>query len=186
MKLSRAIRIVFILAVATYPFIIFFGIQVLPPSFLGLMLLMLLTMRYGVLLPKERQMLLPLLLLFFVYAIAATLVRSTEMLLYYPALVNFSLLVIFAASLRRGEPLLLRIVRARGVTISRYGPAYLYRLTMVWAGFFAVNGLVSMWTVALSIEVWTLYNGLISYALIAALVGGEYVFRGYYKRRMGV
>lgn len=186
MNLSRAIRVLFILTVATYPFIIYFGIRVLPPSFFGLVLVTLLAMRYGVLLPKERQMLLPLLLVFFIYAVATTVVRSTEMLLYYPALVNFSLLAIFGASLRYGEPLLLRIVRARGMPISRYGPAYLYRLTAVWAGFFAANGLVATWTAGLSIESWTLYNGLISYFLIAGLVGGEYLFRAHYKRRMGV
>lgn len=185
MKLSGVMRIFFLLVLATYPFIIYFGIQVLPPGFFGLALVTLLAMRYGVLLPKERSILLPLLLLFMVYAVAATVVRSIEMLLYYPALVNFSLLVVFAASLR-SEPLLLRIVRARGMPISVYGPAYLYRLTAIWAGFFAANGLVSLWTARLSIETWTLYNGFLSYFLIAALAGGEYLFRGRYKRRMGV
>lgn len=186
MKLSGAIRIFFILVIATYPFIIYFGIQYLPPGFFGLVLVTLLAMRYGVLLPKERPLLLPLLLLFLIYAVAATIMQSTEMLLYYPALVNFSLLVVFAGSLRRGEPLLLRIVRARGMPISKYGPAYLYTLTAVWAGFFAANGLVSIWTARLSIESWTLYNGFVSYFLIAVLVGGELLFRGRYKRRMGV
>lgn len=185
MKLSGVIRILFVLVIATYPFIIYFGIQVFPPGFLGVLLVALLAMRYGVLLPKERPILLPLLLLFMVYAVAASVTRSTGMLLYYPALVNFSLVVVFAASLR-SEPLLLRIVRARGMPVSKYGPVYLHRLTAVWSAFFAANGLVSLWTTRLSIESWTLYNGFLSYFLIAALVGGEYLFRGHYKRRMGV
>lgn len=186
MKLAGAIRILFILIIAIYPFIVYFGIQALPPSFFGLVLVTLLAMRYGVLLPKERSILLPLLLLFFVYALAATFMQSTRMLLYYPALVNFSLFAVFAGSLYREEAMLLRIVRARGVPLSKYGPAYLNRLTAVWAGFFAANGFVSFCTVRLSIETWTLYNGLISYFLVAALAGGEYLFRGRYKRRMGV
>lgn len=186
MKLSWTIRIVFILTIAVYPFIVYFGIQVLPPSFFGLVLMVLLALRYGVLLPTERAILLPVLLLYFAYAFAAVIMQSTKMLLYYPALVNFSLLAIFAGSFYRGEPMLLRIVRARGMPLSKYGPAYLYRLTAVWAAFFAANGLVSIWTTGLSIETWTLYNGLISYFLVAALFGGEYLFRGRYKRRMGV
>lgn len=76
MKLSGAIRIFFILVIATYPFIIYFGIQILPPGFFGLVLV--------------------------------------------------TLLAVFAASLR-SEPLLLRIVRASGMPISRYGPACLFR-----------------------------------------------------------
>jgi uncharacterized membrane protein len=38
----------------------------------------------------------------------------------------------------------------------------------------------------LSIEIWTFYNGLLSYFLVATLAGGEWVFRRRYKRRMGV
>jgi uncharacterized membrane protein len=185
-KLSGTIRIVFILTIAFYPFMVYWGIQLLPPSFFGLVLVMLLAMRFGVLLPKERPILLPLLLLFFVYALAATVMQSTRMLLYYPALVNFSLFAVFAGSLYRDEPVLLRIVRARGIPLSKYGPTYLNRLTAVWAGFFAANGFVSVCTASLTIESWAFYNGLISYFLIAALAGGEYLFRGHYKRRMGV
>lgn len=185
MNVSGAIRLLFVFLIAVYPFIVYFGLQILPPSAFGLMLIALLAMRYGVLLPKERAVLLPLLVLFFGYAVSATAMGSREMLLYYPALVNFALMVIFAVSLR-DEPLLLRLVRARGMRISRHGPGYLHRLTAVWTCFFAANGVVSVWTTRLSIESWTLYNGLISYLCIALLVGGEYLFRVRYKRRMGV
>jgi len=185
-KRSQAVRVGFILCIALYPFIIYFGIQVLPASFFGLVLVVLLAMRYGVLLPGERPILLPILLIFAAYAIVAMVLKSTQMLLYYPALVNFCLCAVFVGSLRQGEPLLLRIVRARGMPVSKHGPKYLGRLTIVWACFFAANGAVSMWTATLPIEVWTLYNGLLSYFLVAALAGGEWLFRRHYKRRMGV
>jgi len=183
---SALVRVLFIATIATYPFIIFFGIQYFPPSFFGLILLVMLALRYGVLLPSERPILLPVLILFVTYAVTATLLRNTTMLLYYPALVNFSLCAVFLNSLRQGDPLLLRIIRARGWPISKHGPRYLYRLTAVWAGFFVLNGSVSIWTATKSIEMWTIYNGLLSYFLVAILVGGEWLFRRYYKRRMGV
>ena len=186
MNYSLLIRIFFIACIAAYPFIIFFGIQHLPPSFFGLLLLTLPGMRYGMLLPEERPILLPILLVFVVYALTATILKSTSMLLYYPALVNFSLAIIFINSLRLGDPLLLRFIRARGWPISEHGPQYLYRLTAIWVVFFMVNGLISIWTTMLSIESWVVYNGLISYFLVATLVGGEFVFRHYYKRRMGL
>ena len=184
MKPAILIRVFFVACVAVYPFLVYFGIKHLPPSFFGLALMVLLAMRFGVLVPEERPILVPVLAIFLGYALLAAILKSTPMLLYYPALVNFSLCVIFANSLRQDEPLLLRMVRARGAPISEHGPKYLYRLTGVWAVFFALNGSVAIWTSGLSIEIWTLYNGLIAYFLIAALIGGELLFRHYYKKRM--
>lgn len=186
MTRSTIIRIVFLACIAAYPFIILFGLNHLPPSAFGLALLGLLAMRYGVLLPSERPILLPMLLVFLTYALTATVSQSEAMLLYYPAVVNFTLSAVFLNSLRQGDPLLLRIIRARGWPISEHGPKYLYRLTGLWAAFFITNGLISLWTSTLSLETWTLYNGFISYCLVALLVGVEYLFRRYYKRRMGV
>lgn len=179
------VRVIVVIFFLSYPFIIFFGIKVLPPGFLGLLLLVLLAMRFGVLVKEERQILLPVLILFLGYSVVTTILNSVSMLLYYPALVNFSLFVTFANSLRHEESLL-RIVRARGATISEYTPGYLYKLTAVWAGFFVVNGLVSIWSSTLSMAAWTLYNGMLSYCIVGVLIGGELLFRRVYIRRMGV
>lgn len=180
------VRVIVVIFFLCYPFIVFFGIKVLPPGFLGLLLLVLLAMRFGVLVKEERQILLPVLILFLGYSVVTTILNSVSMLLYYPALVNFSLFVTFANSLRHEESLLLRIVRARGATISEYTPGYLYKLTAVWAGFFVVNGLVSIWSSTLSMAAWTLYNGMLSYCIVGVLIGGELLFRRVYIRRMGV
>ena len=186
MTRSALIRTLFVVTIAVYPFLIYFGLDHFPPSVFGMVLVGLLALRYRVLLPSERPILLPVLAILVTYAVMATVLKSSVMLLYYPALVNFCLCAVFLNSLRQGDPLLLRIIRARGWPLSKHGPRYLYRLTAVWAGFFVLNGLISIWTSTVTIEVWTLYNGLLSYFLIATLVGGEWVFRRYYKRRMGV
>lgn len=182
-KFVRALVFLFFIA---YPFIVYFGISILPPSFFGLVLVVLLALRFGVLLPEERLVFLPVLLVFLGYAIATVVFDSAQLLLIYPALVNFTLCLVFANSLRHEEPLLLRIVRARGYAISDHTPRYLYRLTAVWAVFFILNGLVSIWTSTLSMQAWTLYNGLISYFLIAILGVVEWLFRRHYKKRVGV
>jgi uncharacterized membrane protein len=180
------IRALFVASVAAYPFLVYFGLQFMPPSAFGLALLVLLALRYGVLLPSERPILVPMLLIFVTYALTATLSGGRLMLLYYPAVVNLTLCGVFLNSLRQGDPLLLRIVRARGLPVSEHGPKYLYRLTGVWAAFFALNALISIWTSTQTIEVWTLYNGFLSYCLVALLFGVEYVFRHFYKRQMGI
>lgn len=178
----RALIMVFFIG---YPFIVYFGLSVLPPSFFGLVLIVLLALRFGVLLPEERLMFLPVLMVFLVYAVTTVFVDSVQLLLYYPALVNFTLCLVFANSLRSEEPLLLRFVRARNYETSDHAPRYLFWLTMIWAVFFVFNGLVSLWTSTLSMQSWTLYNGLISYFLVAILGVGEWIFRRYYKKRVG-
>ncbi|MGA9573135.1 MAG: hypothetical protein WBS20_04210 [Lysobacterales bacterium] len=186
MKPAMIARALVMLFFISYPFIVYFGISILPPSFFGLVLVVLLAFRFGVLLPEERSALLPILLVFLGYAIATVIFDSARLLLFYPAMVNFTFFLVFANSLRGGEPLLLRIVRARGVAMSEHTPRYLYWLTMLWAVFFILNGMVSIWTSTLSMQAWTLYNGLISYFIVAILGAGEWLFRRYYKKRVGV
>jgi uncharacterized membrane protein len=58
-------------------------------------------------------------------------------------------------------------------------------VTLAWCGFFLVNGTIAAWTaLAAPLAWWTLYNGLLSYLLIAALFGAEWVARGVYRRRV--
>jgi len=186
MIISMLVRVLLILVVVAYPFIVYFGLSVFPPSFFGLVLAVAVALRFGVLSPDERSTVLPIVVFFLAYAIAAAILDSALLLLFYPALVNFTLCLVFALSLRSGEPLLLRVVRARGMTTSEHTPRYLYWLTALWAVFFVLNGLVSIFTITLSMRAWTLYNGLISYFIVAILFAGELLFRRYYKKRVGV
>lgn len=186
MKRTVFARFIVLVFFMIYPFIVYFGIKVLPPSFFGLLLVGILALRFGVLLPDERKIILPGLLGLLVYAITTVFLDSASMLLFYPALVNFVLCVVFANSLRRKGGFLLRIVLARGVMISEYTPRYLHRLTALWACFFAVNGIISLWTVALTMEAWMWYNGLISYFIIAILFGGELLFRRRYIKQISI
>jgi len=185
-KWSVVPRIAFVFVLALYPLLVFFGLRILPPGVVGLILAVLLMMRFGIIGRTERSTALPGFIVLFLYAVASALLGSTQMLLYYPVLVNVLLLVLFAGSLRTEEPLLNRVVRARGIPVGEHASRYLTRLTSVWAGFFLVNGLIAAWTTTTSIETWTIYNGVISYLLVAVLASGEWIYRGYYKKRYGI
>ena len=128
-------------------------------------------------------MVLPVMLLLLVYAIGAAIVGRTQALLYYPVLVNVLLCTIFTLSLGRRSPLLLRVVRSRGIPVSEHGVRYITRLTAVWACFFAINGLISLWTTTATLRLWTLYNGLISYLLVGTLILFEWRYRKHYKKK---
>ena len=71
----RALIMVFFIG---YPFMVYFGLSVLPPSFFGLVLIVLLALRFGVLLPEERLVFLPVLLVFLVYAVTTVFVDSAQ------------------------------------------------------------------------------------------------------------
>ena len=183
MNKATVVRIITTVFIIAYPFVVYFGLQKLPASFFGMILLVVLALRLGIVTSAERPVFLPLLLVFAAYTVAAIILDSENMLLYYPALVNFGLFTVFANTLRHGEPLLLRMVRLRGIAISKHTPFYLYRLTAMWAVFFVINGLISLWTISVSLEFWTLYNGLYSYFIIAILGSAEWLFRRRYKRK---
>lgn len=61
---------------------------------------------------------------------------------------------------------------------------YLRGLTAVWLIFFTANAAIALHTAtAQSTGTWALYNGAISYALIALVVGLEMLYRPVYQRR---
>jgi uncharacterized membrane protein len=183
---SQPVRILFLFSLALYPPLVFFGLRHLPPGAIGVLLVVLLAFRFGVLSPEEKPVLVPMLLIFLAYAALAVATGSESLLLGYPALVNFSLAVIFTNSLRHPEPLLLRLVKARKVRISSYAPRYLFWLTAIWAVFFVINGSIAVWTTMRPIEIWTLYNGLIAYLAAGTVMVGEYLFRIYYKKSKNI
>ncbi len=102
----------------------------------------------------------------------------------YPVLVNAGLLGLFAYSLVVPPTMIERIARAREPDLPVAAVLYTRRVTQVWCVFFAVNGIIALftalWTPAV---VWTLYNGLIAYVLMGLLFAGEYCVRWRFKRR---
>ncbi|MFK7914334.1 MAG: hypothetical protein AB8B93_10505 [Pseudomonadales bacterium] len=79
-----------------------------------------------------------------------------------------------------------RLARATGMTVDATGARYTRGVTWMWVAFFVLNAAVAGYTaLATSTSTWALYNGLVSYLIIAVLFAGEYVFRGYYRRQHG-
>ncbi len=96
----------------------------------------------------------------------------------YPALVNAVMFGLFAMSLWRGPSVVERLARLREPDFPPAAVAYTRRVTQVWCGFFVVNGLVAVATALwASTAAWTLYNGLLSYVAMGALMGGEWLVR---------
>ncbi len=56
--------------------------------------------------------------------------------------------------------------------------AYTRQVTRIWCAFLIFNFCAALGTVWYgSLEVWTLWNGLLSYLCMGLLFGGEYLYR---------
>ena len=96
----------------------------------------------------------------------------------YPVLLSAVLLAVFGFSLWKPPTMIERIARITEPLLPPEGVAYTRRVTLAWCGFFVFNGAVSLATTLWSSEqTWVLYNGLLSYVLMGAFFGGEWLLR---------
>lgn len=117
--------------------------------------------------------------------VASLLLRDRHWLLWYPVAVNVIMLLLFALSLFSAMPLVERLARLREPDLPVQAVAWTRRVTQVWCLFFIFNGSVALVTCLLnSLYWWTLWNGLISYLLIALLMTGEWVVRRRLRRSL--
>lgn len=87
---------------------------------------------------------------------------------------NFSMSLIFALSLL-GTPLIEKFAQKMGYNLGTEQKEYTRRFTCVWAIFMLCLAIFSFITVFLPYKIWVIFNGLISYLLIATMVGIEFV-----------
>jgi len=163
---------------AAWPALVFYGLDILEPRYLGAALVAAVMLRQrrkvGQLMatfsPLDRFMLLASLAL-----AGGVMAANDEVLLrLYPALVNLAFLTMFAISLARPPSMVERFARLTEPELTAAGVRYTRTVTQIWCGFFVVNGSVAAWTAIWgSREAWALYNGLIAYVLMGILFGGE-------------
>lgn len=120
----------------------------------------------------------------FVMAFLSLVMNDTKWFRCYPVAVNLMLLCLFGYGLFRPPTMIERLARLKHPDLPDAAIRYTRKLTFIWCLFFFFNGLIALYTAfAATFEVWTLYNGFISYILIGALLVGEYCFRIFYVRR---
>ena len=172
---------VLIVVSVIYPFAVYLLLDRFEPRTIALGLLVLLALRFVVAgvraradAPQLRWM--TAALVAFVVGIAT--LNSRDALLYYPALVNAGLLAVFGISLVYPPSAIERIARLVEPELPERAVRYTRAVTIVWCGFFVVNGAVAAWTAAFAtLATWSLYNGFIAYVLMGALIAGEWLVR---------
>ena len=189
--MSRLAQGILVLVVAAYPLAVYFGIQYLSLGYLLALLLVVAGLRLAMMFSGKgndnaggRIGAGALAAILAVLAATSWLRGDSEGLLWYPVFCNLLMLGIFAHSLVfQSQSVIERLARIREPDLPASGVAYTRRVTQVWCGFFVLNGGVAAATALHNdLELWTLYNGLISYLLMGLLLAGEWLVRGRVRR----
>lgn len=168
---------------ALYPLVVFWGLQHWDARFLVLLLCVPLLLR--LVFRRHGDGALPLAATMTALAVVVWLTGRGDAVLYQPVAINAVLLSTFAATLKRPPTMIERFARLQEPDLPPEGVAYCRKVTVVWCAFFAGNGALALFTAVYgNLELWTLYNGLISYGLIGLLFGVEWLVRLHFKRRL--
>jgi uncharacterized membrane protein len=116
-------------------------------------------------------------------ALLGSLFKQEGWFTFYPVIVNTLMLGLFSASLWQKQTLIERFARLQDPELPESGIRYTRTVTKVWCGFFIVNGSIALTTCFMTLEIWTLYNGLISYLFAGSLFIGEWFVRQWIKRK---
>ncbi len=178
------------LATLLYPFLVYFSLAKWDPRLLAGIMLALLGLRALMLRGESLSALRGFLPLGVAIGLCMGVVMwrgDGELLLYYPVLVNLTVLGSFAWSLVSPPPMIERFARLMEGELPEPAIAYCRKVTVVWCGFFTVNGGIALATALFAdLGTWAFYNGFLAYVLMGLLFAIEYVVRRAYKRRHGI
>lgn len=76
--------------------------------------------------------------------IASYLLKTHQLLLFYPVVVNSVMLAVFGGSLWSGMPIIERLARLREPDLPERAVRYTRRVTQIWCAFFIINGGIAL------------------------------------------
>ena len=173
----RVLDISFVAIGIAYPFLVYFGLQRLPPAKLAVGLIVLLAARLAFEFGKGKRDFLSYLAVCLVLVIVAA--RSPMVgLKAYPIVLSLAFATVFGYSLIAPPTVVERIARLRHPNLPLAANPYLRKVTIIWLAFFIVNAGISAATIASgSVKLWTLYNGFVSYIAMGTIFAGELLIR---------
>ncbi len=101
-------------------------------------------------------------------------------LLLVPVVINGVFLFSFATTLWSDRPIIERFARLQDKDLTLAEVAWCRGWTITWSVFFAVNIAVALGLgLANQLRLWAVYNGLLTYIVMACLFASEYTLRKY-------
>ena len=110
--------------------------------------------------------------------VASFMLKTHQLLLFYPVVVNAVMLAVFGGSLWSAMPIVERLARLQEPDLPEKGVRYTRHVTQIWCGFFIINGGIALFTALYAdMSLWTAWNGMIAYLLMGTLMAGEWLVR---------
>ncbi|WP_101759773.1 hypothetical protein [Oceanicoccus sp. KOV_DT_Chl] len=180
--MSRVALVIISGILLLYPVLVFFGLQHLQPRYIGLILVVALLSRLLLVKVKMNiaalRSLMPATVAGGVCCLLILLSNDPLMVRANPIIVNVAMLLLFTFSLFKPPSMIERFARLTQPDLPTQGVIYTRQVTKVWCWFFLFNGIAASYTTFFcSLEVWTWYNGLIAYLIMALIFGIEYLAR---------
>ncbi len=176
-----AFKVVDIVLAILWPFVVLYLVYQDKVQLMGFILLGYFIVRYLILsrtLQKNKQLGLMLSVTGIVLCGLSALFKNYHALLYYPVVVNITLLGVFGYSLYRPPTMIERFARLQQPDLTPFGQRYTFRVTQIWCLFFIINGSIALFSVLWGdMVLWAWWNGFISYLLIGCLLVGEWLIR---------
>ncbi|WP_119344876.1 COG4648 family protein [Facilibium subflavum] len=167
-----------------YPFIVYFGISWFSIKWLGLVILLIFSIRLYMVnaIPSKTfsRFGLGVMVIIAIVLVLISLISSNPLFLkLYPVLMNLGFFILFASSLLTEKNMILRFAMlAKKSALPPEAVNYTKKVTIIWCCFFIINGMIALYTSLFSsIQTWTLYNGFIAYLLMALLMIIEILVR---------
>ncbi|ATM77768.1 hypothetical protein [Serratia fonticola] len=177
----KGIQLVALLALLAWPFLVWFGLTRNSLHWLLPIIALLLAFRlYQVKSQRGpmRYVLQAVALVGLTLCLMSYVLKTHQLLLFYPVVVNLVMLGVFGSSLWSSMPMVERLARLQDPELPPSGVRYTRKVTQIWCAFFILNGSMALFTVLLGdIQLWTLWNGMIAYLLMGALMAGEWLVR---------
>jgi len=185
--ITRLLSLLIVLLLLSYPFLVSLYIEEISPRWFAFALLGVAALRL-LFLGKSKQISDYLILGFIsLFCLIIIIFESEQILKFYPVLMNFGMGLLFIFSLLGDQSLIEKFARAGGKSPPPQALGYLRTLSLLWGLLLIINGVISAYTACYtSLSFWALYNGFLSYLFIAIFAAGEYVYRGYYKKRHNI
>ncbi|MGE6981373.1 COG4648 family protein [Kluyvera intermedia] len=115
---------------------------------------------------------------------ASYLLKTHQLLLFYPVVINAVMLAVFGGSLWSAMPIVERLARLQEPDLNDAAIHYTRRVTQIWCAFFIVNGSIALLTALYGdMALWTLWNGMVAYLLMGTLMAVEWLVRQRVKRQ---
>lgn len=179
---------VFILLTISYPIGVYFGLSYFAPRCISLVIMLVFVLRFILISYTTKFSIQNTVFLVALVGIGIGLLGAISnqdlIMKLYPVLINLLMFGVFFHSALYPPTVIERLARLKSPNLPNEAIKYTTKVTLVWCGFFIINGAIALWTaVFATAKSWAFYNGFLAYIFIGVLFVTEFTYRQWAKRK---